>query len=163
MDEIKFGDKLDPQVLEALVEKSPSLVSALSNAAAYLFGCLDRVNWAGFYILRGDELVLGPFQGKPACDLIPLSRGLCGRAARDKRVVRAADVRTCPEHIACDELSRSEIVIPIRTACGDALWGLMDIDSPVTDRFTQEDEDLLVKAAEVMERAVKSLGPHLLG
>ncbi|MBQ7184636.1 MAG: GAF domain-containing protein [Clostridia bacterium] len=163
MDEIKFGNRPDPEVLEALVGKSPSLVSALSNAAAYLFGCLEKVNWAGFYILRGEQLVLGPFQGKPACDLIPLSSGLCGRAAREKRVVRVADVHACPEHIACDESSRSEIVLPIRAGCGDALWGLLDIDSPVTDRFTQEDEELLVKAAEVMERAVNSLGPLLLG
>ncbi len=163
MDEIKFEDRPDPEVLAALVEKSPCLLSALSNAAAYLFGSLERVNWAGFYILRGDQLYLGPFQGKPACDLIPVSRGLCGRAAREKRVVRVADVHACPEHIACDECSRSEIVVPIRAGCGDALWGLLDIDSPVTDRFTREDEDLLVKAAEVMERAVTSLGPLLLG
>ena len=156
---------LNKAVLEALVEKSPTLVSALSNAAAYLYENLSGVNWAGFYILRGDNLVLGPFQGRPACDLIPLTRGVCGRAAREGRIVRVADVHACPEHIACDENSRSEIVLPLRSGCGDqrSLWGVLDIDSSVTDRFTDEDEKALAEAAGVMERVITALGPNLLG
>ena len=156
---------LNKAVLEALVDKSPSLVSALSNAAACLYEDLSGVNWAGFYILRGDALVLGPFQGRPACDLIPLTRGVCGRAAREGRIIRVADVHACPEHIACDENSRSEIVLPLRSGCGDqrCLWGVLDIDSPVTDRFTDEDEKALAEAAGVIERAIMVLGPDLLG
>ena len=156
---------LNKAVLEALVEKSPSLVSALSNASAYLYENLSGVNWVGFYILRGDALVLGPFQGRPACDLIPLTRGVCGRAAREGSIVRVADVHACPEHIACDENSRSEIVLPLRSGCGDqrGLWGVLDIDSPVTDRFTDEDEKVLAEAAAVMERVITAIGPDLLG
>jgi GAF domain-containing protein len=109
---------------------------ALANAAnmtALLYGALPDLNWAGFYFIRGDELVLGPFQGKVACVRIPLGRGVCGTAAQRRETLIVPDVHAFPGHIACDAASRSEIVIPLLR--GGRLWGVLDLDSPKPARF----------------------------
>ena len=123
----------------------------LSNAAALWWMSLDRINWAGFYLLSGDSLLLGPFQGKPACTVIRMGRGVCGTAAQRRRTQRVADVHAFPGHIACDSASASEIVIPLILPDG-RLIGVLDIDSPVPDRFAQEDQDDLEQFAEVLCR-----------
>ena len=123
----------------------------LSNAAALLWMSLDRINWAGFYLLSGDSLLLGPFQGKPACTVIRMGRGVCGTAAQRRQTQRVADVHTFPGHIACDSASASEIVIPLILP-DSRLIGVLDIDSPVPDRFSPEDQDGLEQFAEVLCR-----------
>lgn len=120
------------------MDEEPDWTANLANAAALLWHQLDDINWAGFYILRNGELVLGPFQGKPACTHIPLGGGVCGTAAADRRTLVIADVHQFPGHIACDSASAAEIVVPIISPDGHLL-GVLDIDSPVADRFNQED------------------------
>jgi L-methionine (R)-S-oxide reductase len=123
--------------LEALVEGETDSLANLSNAAALLWGAMDRINWCGFYLMRGSDLVLGPFQGKPACVRIALGRGVCGTAAARRETLIVADVLAFPGHIACDEASRSEIVVPILD--GASLRGVLDVDSAETDRFDAAD------------------------
>ena len=122
--------------MSALTEGCPPL-SALSNAAALLWEALPDINWSGFYLLKGDTLHLGPFQGKTACTLIPVGRGVCGTAAASRELQLVPDVELFPGHIACDSASRSEIVIPL--ICNGQLLGVMDIDAPIPARFDAED------------------------
>jgi GAF domain-containing protein len=129
----------------ALTEGVKHTISNLANLSALLYDTLEDINWAGFYILEGSTLVLGPFQGRPACVEIPLGRGVCGTAAREDRTVVVPDVHTFPGHIACDSASRSEIVIPLRVS--GRVWGVLDIDSPSPDRFDQSDREGLEKFA----------------
>lgn len=126
------------QNLEAITAGVPYLTANLANASALLWEAMPGLNWAGFYQMTDDALVLGPFQGKPACIRIPLGRGVCGTAAEEGRTVRVEDVHTFPGHIACDSASNSEIVIPLYKA--GQLWGVLDIDSPHFGRFTPEDQ-----------------------
>ncbi|HEY3202345.1 MAG TPA: GAF domain-containing protein [Thermoanaerobaculia bacterium] len=123
--------------LASLLEGEADALANLANASALLAGALERINWCGFYLLRAEELVLGPFQGRPACVRIPLGRGVCGTAAARRETLVVPDVHAFPGHIACDEASRSEIVVPI-LASGQ-LRGVLDVDSPETDRFDAED------------------------
>jgi GAF domain-containing protein len=123
--------------LRAMLAGEGDWLAGLANASALLYLAMEGINWAGFYLLKGDELVLGPFQGKPACVRIEVGRGVCGAAAKERRTVVVEDVRRFPGHIACDSNSRSEIVVPLRL--GDRLLGVLDIDSPSTGRFDQED------------------------
>jgi L-methionine (R)-S-oxide reductase len=123
--------------LAALLEGEADALANLSNASGLLAQTLDRVNWTGFYVLRGDELVLGPFQGKPACVRIPMGKGVCGTAARQRETLVVPDVNAFEGHIACDEDSRSEIVVPILQ--DGVLRGVLDVDSPDKDRFDAED------------------------
>ncbi len=125
------------QTLVALVAGEKDALANLANAAALLFYTLADINWAGFYLLRGEELVLGPFQGKPACVRIALDRGVCGAAASRRETIVVADVHRFPGHIACDSESRSEIVVPLVSE--GRLHGVLDIDSPNLERFTEED------------------------
>lgn len=114
---------------------------ALANAANFvglLYNALDDINWLGIYVLRGDELVLGPFQGLPACVHIPLGKGVCGTSAQNRKTLRVPDVHEFPGHITCDAASRSELVVPL-IVDGD-LVGVLDIDSPSTDRFSEDDQ-----------------------
>jgi GAF domain-containing protein len=136
--------------LDALLEGETHLIANLANAAALLNQFLPKINWVGFYLLEGDELILGPFQGLPACVRIPLGRGVCGTAAARKETIRVPDVRQFPGHIACDAASRSEIVVPLLRD-GQVL-GVLDIDSPVTDRFDELDQLYLEKFAERLVR-----------
>ena len=116
-----------------------------------LFHGLDRLNWAGFYLMRDGELVLGPFQGKPACVRIPVGRGVCGAAALRRETVIVPDVHAFPGHIACDAASRSEIVVPLLR--GDTVFGVLDLDSPEPDRFGAPERDLLERVATALTNA----------
>lgn len=127
--------------LNALLEGESNQVANLSNASALLNQFLDRVNWVGFYLADGEELVLGPFQGLPACVRIPFGKGVCGTAASERKTQRIADVHSFPGHIACDAASQSEIVIPLLK--DGRVLGVLDIDSPEKDRFDETDEKML--------------------
>lgn len=140
------------EVLAALTQGVPHKIANLANAAALLWQKLPGINWAGFYILEENTLVLGPFQGKPACIEIPVGRGVCGTAVAQDATQLVEDVHAFPGHIACDSASRSEIVIPIH--CGGKVWGVLDIDSPQLARFTREDQEGLERFAAVLEKAL---------
>ena len=131
-------------------ERDP--IANAANLAALIWQSLPDLNWAGFYFRKGDDLVLGPFQGKPACVTIPLGRGVCGTAAAERRIQRVPDVHAFAGHIACDVASRSEIVLPL--LLGDRLIGVLDLDSPDYDRFSEADERLLSEIAEIFVRSV---------
>ena len=120
-----------------LFEGERDRIANAANLAALIYGGLDDLNWSGFYFLKGGELVLGPFQGKPACVRIALGKGVCGTAAARRQTLIVADVENFPGHIACDAASRSEIVVPL--ICGDAIVGVLDVDAPVPGRFDEED------------------------
>ncbi len=140
--------------LEALIAGEPNTIANLSNASALLNVFLDNVNWVGFYLYEEDtrQLVLGPFQGLPACIRIPLGRGVCGSAAEQQQVMRIANVHDFPGHIACDAASQSEIVLPI--VKDGRLIGVLDIDSPILDRFDEEDEAGLAQFISILESAL---------
>lgn len=138
--------------LAALVEGIPHPISNLANAAALLWHSLPDLNWAGFYLLEGDRLVLGPFQGKTACIEIPLGRGVCGTAAQKNETQLVADVHAFRGHVACDSASRSEIVVPLRK--NGAVVGVLDLDSPSLDRFTQADRAGLEAFAAILENSI---------
>lgn len=122
----------------ALMAGESDRIANAANLSALLFNGLPELNWAGFYFFDGRELVVGPFQGLPACVRIPLDRGVCGAAARTGQTQRIADVHAFPGHIACDSASRSELVVPLLRA--DALVGVLDLDSPRPDRFDADDQ-----------------------
>ncbi|HJV31772.1 MAG TPA: GAF domain-containing protein [Bacillales bacterium] len=135
--------------LEALIHDEKNQVANLSNASALLNQFLDRINWVGFYLLdSNDELVLGPFQGLPACIRIPLGRGVCGTAAKNRETMLVADVHQFPGHIACDAASNSEIVIPMMK--DGKLIGVLDIDSPEKNRFDEIDQKMLEEFVEIL-------------
>lgn len=136
--------------LYSLIHNVPHTVANLANAAALLFNSLEDLNWAGFYILEGDTLVLGPFQGQPACIEIPVGKGVCGTAAMKKETVVVANVHEFPGHIACDSSSNSEIVIPLFKD-GEVV-GVLDIDSPVFSRFSEEDRIGLENFADILQK-----------
>jgi GAF domain-containing protein len=124
--------------LDNLLSSDEHAITTLSNAAAFIFNVLEDINWAGFYLYDGKKLILGPFGGKPACTTIAIGSGVCGTAAKEKRTVVVPDVEAFPGHIACDGDSRSEIVIPLIDKDGNLL-GVLDIDSPNLNRFSEED------------------------
>lgn len=142
---------LNRQLL-ALTEDVPYPIANLANAAALLWHTLPEINWAGFYLLQDGQLTLGPFMGKPACTAIPLGRGVCGTAAQEGRTLVVPDVHAFSGHIACDTASNSEIVVPL-TVRG-ALFGVMDIDSPVRDRFSEDDRRGLEAFAGILCKAL---------
>ncbi len=135
--------------LEALLDGETDETALLSNASALLNQFLDEVNWVGFYVWKNDELVLGPFQGLPACTRIAYGKGVCGTAVKERTTQRIADVHQFPGHIACDAASNSEIVVPI-FANGD-IYGVLDIDSPITDRFDEIDQKYLEEFVTIIE------------
>ena len=126
-----------------------NMIANLSNAAALLWQNLPDINWAGFYLVHGDHLILGPFQGKPACREIAKGRGVCGTAWEKDETQLVADVHAYPGHIACDEASRSEIVLPIHQ--GGNVIGVLDIDSPVEGRFHEWDQIGLMGFVQIIE------------
>jgi GAF domain-containing protein len=138
--------------LEGLVAGETDAVANMANAAALIWETLPDLNWVGFYRNIDDELVLGPFQGRPACIRIKFGQGVCGVAAATKQVQRIDDVHAFPGHIACDSASNSELVIPILR--GGELIAVLDLDSPKTARFTQEDEAGCVRLAEILAKAI---------
>ena len=144
MNQIDY-DLLNSQ-LRALLENEHDALAAAGNFVALLYNALDEVNWLGIYVLRGDELVLGPFQGKPACTHIALDEGVCGAAASTLLTQRVGDVHAFPGHIVCDPDSRSELVVPLLSH--GQLIGVLDIDSPITRRFTEADQEGVEKLCE---------------
>ncbi|KOF11652.1 GAF domain-containing protein [Planococcus glaciei] len=134
--------------LDALLEGESNLVANLSNASALLNQFLERINWVGFYLMEDGELVLGPFQGLPACVRIQVGKGVCGTAVAEKKTMLIEDVHAFPGHIACDAASQSEIVIPLIK--DGSVIGVLDIDSPELSRFTKEDQEGLELFTEVL-------------
>jgi GAF domain-containing protein len=149
----KGGIHMDYQLLcaelQALTDGIPYETANLANASALLWDSLPNINWAGFYKMEDGALILGPFQGKPACIRIEVGKGVCGTAVIQNTTQRVADVHAFPGHIACDSASNSEIVIPIRVK-GD-IWGVLDIDSPLFDRFSPADQAGLEAFVRVLE------------
>jgi len=137
---------------QALVSGQRDRIANAANLAALLFQELDDVNWAGFYFLHGEQLIVGPFQGKPACVSIPLGQGVCGKAAVTREVQLIPDVHEFEGHIACDIESRSEIVVPLIR--NGELLGVLDLDSPLPGRFSEMDQALLVKIAEIYLQSI---------
>ena len=135
--------------LRALISGVPHLVANLANASALLWQSLPDLNWVGFYLPEGEKLVLGPFQGKPACIEIPLGKGVCGTAAAEGRTVLVENVHTFPGHIACDSASNAEIVVPIRQ--NGRVVAVLDLDSPTVGRFTDGDREVLETVGHVLE------------
>lgn len=134
--------------MQALMEGCPLPLASMANCSALLWEALEDINWAGFYLLKKDTLYLGPFQGKVACTVIPVGRGVCGTAAATREIQLVPDVHAFPGHIACDSASNSEIVLPLIK--DGQLYGVMDIDSPSLGRFTQEDADGLQALCQVL-------------
>src|SRR3954454_19861404 len=139
--------------LEGLVAGEPDPIANMANTAALIWETLPDLNWVGFYRNVGEELVLGPFQGRPACIRISFGSGVCGTAAATRQVQRIDNVHAFPDHIACDSASNSEIVVPIVGADGE-LIAVLDLDSPTHARFTEEDEAGCVKLAEILARVL---------
>lgn len=135
-------------MLAGLMDSQGGLIANLANASALLGDQMEDINWAGFYLLSQGQLVLGPFQGKPACTLIPLGKGVCGTAAQERQTQVVPDVHLFPGHIACDAASRSEIVVPMLKE--GRLIGVLDIDSPSLERFDQEDAQGLSRFVEIL-------------
>ena len=137
------------QQLAALIHGVPHRIANLSNAAALLYHTLPHLNWAGFYLMENGFLVLGPFQGKPACMEIQIGHGVCGTAVADNRTQLVYDVHQVPGHIACDSASNSEIVLPIHAE--GRVIGVLDIDSPTVGRFCETDREFLLKLVDLVE------------
>lgn len=138
--------------LEGLVHGETDAIANMANAAALIWETLPGLNWAGFYRNVGGELVLGPFQGRPACIRIKFGEGVCGAAAQSLQVQRVEDVNAFPGHIACDSASASELVVPI--VRGDELIAVLDLDAPVTGRFSEADEAGCIRLAEILATAL---------
>lgn len=134
--------------LKALLDGEKDAIANLANSSALLNQFLTEINWVGFYLYKDSELVLGPFQGLPACVRIPVGRGVCGTAAQNRKTERVADVHAFPGHIACDAASQSEIVVPM--VKDGELIGVLDIDSPIKDRFSELDQKYLEKFTETL-------------
>ncbi len=152
-----FWDMSMLSELRSLLTGEPDPIANAANTAAWLFLRLPRINWAGFYFLHGETLVVGPFQGQPACTRIPLGRGVCGTAAARNETIVVPDVHLFEGHIACDSASRSEIVVPFTIA--GRLAGVLDIDSPELDRFKQPDRVLIEAVAALYAEACASPAP----
>ena len=144
--------KILTKQIEELIEEEPWHISVFSNVSALLFETMENINWAGFYIVRDGKLLLGPFQGKPACIQIGKGRGVCGSAWERDETIRVPDVHQFPGHIACDSASNSEIVLPIHV--GGEVWGVLDIDSPVRERFSETDQAGLEQIVKCIEANV---------
>lgn len=145
--------------IAALLDGEVDSLANVANAAAAIYHTLPELNWAGFYVLRGSELVLGPFQGLPACVRLPLGIGVCGTAAAERRAVLVTDVAAFPGHIACDVGSRSELVVPLLDA--GRVVGVLDLDSPHSGRFTPDDQAGCERLAVLMAPHVARLNPTI--
>ena len=144
--------------LSHLIMATDNPITTLSNASAFLYNVVERINWAGFYLYDGSKLILGPFGGKPACTSIEIGKGVCGTSAKTLQTIIVHDVETFPGHIVCDTDSRSEIVVPLIASNG-ILIGVLDIDSPEISRFGEEDKIGLEKIAEIVTQAVQGYAP----
>lgn len=139
--------------LLSLIQDEPDALANLANGAALIYHGMTDLNWAGFYLFKENQLILGPFQGKPACIRIPLGKGVCGTAAQNRTAIVVRDVHEFPGHIACDAASASELVIPILR--DGRLVGVLDIDSPVKDRFSPEDVGILHECVGILAAHVR--------
>lgn len=148
-DKAAMFDDLRPQ-LSGLVHGEPDLIANSANFSSLVFNSMPDLNWAGFYFLQGDELVLGPFQGKPACIRIKKGRGVCGATVVEGKTIVVPDVHAFPGHIACDVNSRSELVAPVRGPNGEII-GVFDLDSPQPNRFDQHDADGIEALVRILE------------
>lgn len=148
----KFYRELAQQ-LQGLLEGEPDMIANAANTSALLYQMMPDLNWAGFYLLKDEELVLGPFQGKPACVRIPVGRGVCGTAVKERVSILVEDVHAFPGHIACDAASRSELVVPIRN--GEEIIGVIDLDSPLPARFDADDQAGIERLAEIFVSATR--------
>ncbi|MBB6091558.1 GAF domain-containing protein [Povalibacter uvarum] len=137
--------------LQSLIAGEPDLIANLANTSALLYHSLPDLNWAGFYLMKGGELVVGPFQGKPACVRIAVGKGVCGTAVARRTTMLVPNVHEFPGHIACDAASNSEIVIPM--IVNDAVIGVLDIDSPKLGRFDEEDRAGIERLVEILARS----------
>ena len=141
--------------LEALIGDVPHLIANMANASALLYQTLEDINWAGFYLMENEMLVLGPFQGKTACIEIQVGKGVCGTAVERKEIMLVKNVHECAGHIACDSASNSEIVLPIYR--NGEVCGVLDIDSPSIARFDEEDKIGLQKFVQIFEKSLCNL------
>lgn len=140
--------------LDHLLDEQDGKMATLANASAFLNDLLANINWVGFYLLENGVLRLGPFQGKPACTKIPVGSGVCGTAVAQNQSLRVDDVHTFPGHIACDSASNSELVVVLRDEAGMPI-GVLDIDSPLLSRFTEEDTKNMERAAEIISNKIR--------
>lgn len=158
MEELKSAENVEESLgfmvysCKEQLQDEKDIIANLSNISAIIKFYLDRCNWAGFYLMKDGELVLGPFQGLPACIRIPLGKGVCGNAAAEKKVLRVDNVHEFPGHIACDGASNSEIVIPIIK--DGEVYGVLDIDSPEFSRFTEVEEKYLTEVVKYIEASI---------
>lgn len=153
-DGMSLRDKYESLVsmLEALIKDEEDDIANISNASAIINALIDRLNWCGFYLMKNGELVLGPFQGMPACNRIQVGKGVCGTAAAEKKTFRIEDVHKFEGHIACDSASNSEIVVPI--VKNDVVYGVLDLDSPEAARFTELEQEYLEKCVEILNKYI---------
>lgn len=135
-------------ILPELIKENNYDITILANTSALLNEYLDNINWVGFYLNKDNTLILGPFQGKPACTMIPFNKGVCGACATKKETIIVEDVHKFPGHIACDSASKSEICVPI--IIENEFYGLLDIDSPITNRFNKNDQFYLEKIVQIL-------------
>ena len=148
-------DNLFLEKANSLLRDNKAVITLLSNASALIYEEMDKLNWAGFYLLKGDTLLLGPFQGKVACTEIKIGKGVCGTCIKEDSTIIVDNVLECKNHIACDSNSRSEICIPIHI--NNELYGLLDIDSPICSRFSQNDKDYLEKLVKIIEENIEKI------
>lgn len=142
---------LEKQV-SSLIEDESNLIAILSNVSALLNDSIDQINWVGFYLIENEALILGPFQGHPACVHIAIGKGVCGTAASEEQTQLVDDVNAFPGHIACDANSKSEIVVPLRK--NNQIIGVLDIDAPITSRFTDVDKNGLEQIVARIEKQI---------
>ena len=138
--------------LKAMCNGQKYMCTLLSNTSALLKQCLEDTNWVGYYLMRDGKLVLGPFQGLVACEIIEVGKGVCGTAVKERKTILVKNVHEFAGHIACDSASNSEIVIPI--IIDDEVWGVLDIDSPLLERFDKTDQQYLEKAVEIITESI---------
>ena len=145
-------ENLELEQLRALLETERNPIANLANASSFLYNTMNQLNWLGFYLIDGDELILGPFQGKVACTRIRVGQGVCGNAVKLEKTMKIDDVHQCAGHIACDSASNSEVVVPLWK--DNQIVGVLDVDSPYQARFSNQDVQFLEKAAKIIQEAI---------
>lgn len=148
-------ENLELEQLRALLETERNPIANLANASSFLYNAMNQLNWLGFYLIDGDELVLGPFQGKVACTRIPVGQGVCGNAVKLEKTMKIDNVHQFAGHIACDSASNSEVVVPLWK--DKQIVGVLDVDSPYQARFSDQDVQFLEKAAKIIEEAIEKM------
>lgn len=145
-------ENLELEQLRALLETERNPIANLANASSFLYNTMNQLNWLGFYLIEGDELILGPFQGKVACTRIRVGQGVCGNAVKLEKTMKIDDVHQFAGHIACDSASNSEVVVPLWK--DNQIVGVLDVDSPYQARFSNQDVQFLEKAAKIIQEAI---------